>query len=84
MKNHILDGVDKINILAFLTRFIDEAETFNTSEAPYFVEILTFLDDRSGTEFRTILSIGWPEDIKYHLRTYATRSTMREALDNLR
>jgi len=92
MKKHTFDGSDPIKIFDFLTRFVNEADMLAMSEAQAFIALPSFLADPAETQFRTNLSGGsrkggvtcWPEAIQYLLRTYATPTAMREALEHLR
>ena len=92
MKSHIFDGNDPIKIFDFLTRFVNEADMLNMSEAQAFIALPTFLADPAETQFRTTLSGAsrrggvtcWPEAVQYLLRTYATAFAMREVLADLR
>ena len=92
LKNHTFDGNDPIKIFDFLSRFVNEADMLNMSEAQAFIALPIFLADPAETQFRTNLSGAsrhggvtcWTEAIQYLLRTYATASAMRKFLEDLR
>ena len=92
MSKHKFDGNDPIRVFDFLTRFVNESDMLNMSEAQSFIALPMFLEEPAETHFRTTLSgmsrrggvTCWPEAVQYMLRTYATPTAMREALETLR
>ena len=92
LEKHVFDGIDPIRIFEFLSRFVNEADTLKMTEAQAFITLPHFLDGTAETQCHTNLSSGsryggvtcWPGAVQYLLRTYATPTTMREALENLR
>lgn len=77
MNNDVIDKNDPIKIFGFLTRLVNEAYSFNMSEAQAFIAPPTFLTDMAEAKFRINLSgasrhgavTWWPEFIQYILRT---------------
>lgn len=82
----MFDGKDYIKIFDFRTRFVNETDMFNGSEAQEFIALPTFLTDPAETQFRTNLSgasrnggvVCWTESIEYLLRTYKNASSIPE------
>lgn len=56
MKNHVLNGNDPIKIFDSLTRFINEVDMLQMSEAQAFIAIPTFLAEPAETQFGSNLS----------------------------
>lgn len=92
MKEHSFSGDDPIMVFDFLTRFVEEADTLSMSEAQAFVALPHFLVGNANKQFRASRngsrsSSGgvscWPEAVQYLLRTYATPSAIRDAINSL-
>ena len=78
-------------ILNFLTRFVEEADIIGMTEAQALVAIPNYLVDSAETQFRASIHgarsggiTSYPEAIQYLLRTYATPSALREAVNAVR
>ena len=56
MSKHKFDGNDPIRVFDFLSRFVNESEMLNMSEAQAFVALPMFLKEPAETHFRTTLS----------------------------
>lgn len=92
MKDASFNGDDPILVLEFLTRFADEADTLEMSEAQAFVALPYFLKGQAATLYRSTKSASsrrggvsvYPEAVQYLLRTYATPSAIREAVQTVR
>lgn len=87
------DGGDPILILEFLSRFADEADTLEMSEAQAFIALPYFLKGNAASQFRSVKTTSsrasggvsaWPEAVQYLLHTYATPCAIREAIQVLR
>lgn len=51
LKNHLFNGNDPINIFDLLTRFVNESDMLNVSQAQASIAIPTFLADPMETQF---------------------------------
>lgn len=49
MWNNVFDGVDRARILNRITRFVNEPDKLNISEAQNLVVLMTFLDNQAET-----------------------------------
>lgn len=56
LKNHVFDENDPFEIFDFFTRFANETDVLNISEAQVFIDLLTSLADLAATSFRTNFS----------------------------
>ena len=75
----------------FLTRFVEECDTQEMSEAQAFLAIPHFLTGTAERHYRAAVHGGksggvscWPEAVQYFLRTYATAATISSAIRDLR
>lgn len=53
LRNHVFNGNYRTNIIAFLPRFVNEADMLIMFEAQAFIALSTFLVDPAKTQFRT-------------------------------
>ena len=84
-------GADPILVFDFLVRFIEEMDTLGINEGQAFIILPYFLKGSAQRQYRASRNgsrsggvSSWPEAIQYFIRTYATPTTLREAVDNLR
>lgn len=92
MNNHTTYRTHLIKVFDFLSRFVNEADTLHKSEAQECITFRTFLAEVAEMKLRTSHSGAsqhdgvacCPEAIQYLLGTYATTSSMPEALEDLR
>ena len=84
-------GKDPVMILNFLTRFVEEADIIKMTEAQALLALPHYLMDSAETQFRASIKgarsggiTSFPEAIQYLLRTYATPSALREAVNAVR
>ena len=84
-------GEDPIMVFDFLMKFVEEADTLNVSEAHAFIILPKVLKGRAERWLRSVRNGSrsggvtcWPEAVNSLLRTYATSSAIRNAVNNLR
>ncbi len=91
LKSEKFSGKDPILVLNFLARFVEEADTIRMTEAQAFIALPHFLTGQAENEFRSSRNSAnsggvscWPEAVQYLLETYATSSSIRDAVNLLR
>ena len=90
MKEHKFSGEDPILVFDFLSRLVEEADTNGMSEGQLIVCLPHLLTKTAAHQYRAASNSSrssgvryWPEAVQYLLRTYATETAIREALDQL-
>ena len=88
LKEHTFSGKDPVTVLNFLTRFVEEADTLEMTEAQALVALPKFMSGSAELQFRASRNgarsggiTAFPEAVQYLLRTYATPSVLREAVN---
>lgn len=88
LKEHMFSGKDPVTVLNFLTRFVEEADTIGMTEAQALVALPKFMMEPAESQFRASRNgarsggiTAFPEAVQYLLRTYATPSVLREAVN---
>ena len=85
LKDRKFDGVDKIKVLSFLSRFVREADLLGMSEAQAVLAIPSFLKGNASIRYEAANNVGtWPDTVQYFLLSYATDSVIEEAIRDLR
>ena len=91
MKDYIFSGSNSVEVLRFLTRFVEEADTLRKTEAQALVVLPKLMKGTADTRFRASRNgaraggiTAYPEAIQFFLRTYATPSVLREAVNAVR
>ena len=85
LKDRKFDGVDKIKVLSFLAKYVNEADLLGMSEAQAVLALPTFLKGNAAMRYEAANSVGtWPETVQYLLLNYATDAVIEEAVADLR
>ena len=92
LKDYSFDGQDPIKVLEFLSKFCDEADTLEMTEAQAYVVLPYLLKGSAKEQFNAVKGTlagdggvtSWPEAVQYLLRSYATNGAIREATIALR
>ena len=91
LKEYKFNGQDPILVFDFLSRFVEQADTLRMTEMQAFVALPHYLSGTAENQFRAIRNGArsggvtcWSEAVQYFLRTYATPSAIREAVNHLR
>ena len=92
LKDYMFGGDDPIKVLEFLSKYCEEADTLEMTEAQAYVVLPYLLKGSAKEQFNAVKGTlagdggvtNWPEAVQYLLRTYATNSAIREAILALR
>ena len=92
LKEFRFDGTDPIKILAFLAKYVEEADILRMSEAQAFIALPKVLSGHAQEQFNAVRGASVeeggvscrPEAVQYLLRSYATSANINEAIARLR
>ena len=91
LQDYKFDGSDPIMVFDFLTRFVEEADTLNMTEAQAFIVISHYLKGEASNQFRANKNgarsggvSNWPGTINHFLSTYATPDAISRAVSSFK
>ena len=90
-KDKKFNGLDPVIIFDFLTRFVEECDMLDMTEAQAYVALPHYLLHPAHTQFRAMQNgaysggiSSWPEAVQHLLRTYETPAAIRQATTALK